>query len=74
MKRSYTKKELLSMSNEQIKEMTIGKYIGIIQTNGEKKEIKVESILLSSNAPHLFFGFIPTEGPSINMLIIEKII
>ena len=71
-----TKEQLLSMSNEQIKELTLGKTIQIIMDN-ENAIILIDSILstpYASDINHSFVGFISSEGKTFYLQTIKTII
>lgn len=73
MNRIITKHELWNLSNEQIAEMTKGRFVRIIFNNGEYKEVCIQNLLAAANPPHLFVGFLTTDKHSINLQDIDYV-
>lgn len=74
MKR-LTKMDLLCMTNEQIKRMTLGKEINVVTVNGCIDFIvdKILTTPYASETEHSFVGFISTEGKTTHLQVIESI-
>lgn len=71
----FTKMDLLCMTNEQVKCLTLGKQINVVMVNG-CIDFKVDKILTTpyaSETEHSFVGFISTEGKTTYLQEIESI-
>ena len=73
MNRIFTKHELWNLPNEQIAEMTKGRFIRIFLNNGEYKDVCIQNLLAAANPPHLFVGFLTTNNHSINLQDIDHV-
>jgi len=71
MNRIITKHELWNLQNEQIAEMTKGRFVRIVLNNGEYKDVCIQNLLAAANPPHLFVGFLTADNQSINYIDIE---
>lgn len=71
MNRIITKHELWNFPNEQIAELTKGRFVRIILSNGEYKDVCIQNLLTAANPPHLFVGFFLQQ---INIALIYKIL
>ena len=57
MNRIITKHELWNFPNEQIAELTKGRFVRLILSNGEYKDVCIQNLLTAANPPHLFVVF-----------------
>jgi hypothetical protein len=73
MNRIFTKHELWNLPNEQIAEMTKGRFIRIFLNNGEYKDVCIQFLLAAANPPHLFVGFLTTDNHTINLQDIDHV-
>lgn len=63
------------MTNEQIKSITLGKYIHVVTTKGcmDIKVKKILTTLYASDAQYSFVAFVSTEGETIYLQTITSI-
>ena len=54
-------------------EMTKGRFVRIVLSNGEIKEVTIKNLLAASNPPHPFCGFITTDNKTISLLGIDHV-
>ena len=73
MNRIITKHELWNLPNEQIAELTKGRFIRIVLSSGEYKDVCVKNLLAAADPPHLFIGFLTTDNHNINLIDIEHV-
>ena len=74
MNRIITKHELWNLPNEQIAELTKGKFVRIVLNNGECKDVCIQNLLAAATPTHLFVGFMTADNRSINLLDIDHVI
>ena len=69
------KMDLLNMTNEQIKSLTLGKNIHIVTVNGriDIKVDKIQTTPYASETESSFVAFISTEGKTVYLQAIESI-
>lgn len=73
MNNIITKHELWNLPNEQIAEMTKGRFVRIVFHNGEYEDVCVQNLLAAANPPHLFVGFLTTDNHSIILQDIDHV-
>jgi hypothetical protein len=73
MNRNITKHELWNLPNEQIAELTIGRFVRIVLNNGEYKDVFIQNLLAATNPPHLFVGFLTIDNHCINLQDIDHV-
>ena len=71
--RIISKHELWNLPNEQIAELTKGRFVRIVLNNGEYKDVCIQNLLAAANPPHLFVGFLTTDNHSINLQDIDYV-
>jgi hypothetical protein len=73
MNRIITKHELWNLSNEQIAELTKGKFVRIVKIDGTEQEILVKNLLAAANPPHPFVGFMTESNHSVHLMDIDHV-
>lgn len=73
MNNIITKHELWNLPNEQISELTKGRFVRIVLNNGEYKDVCIQNLLAAANPPHLFVGFLTTAKHSIILQDIDHV-
>ena len=73
MEKIISNTELWNMPKEKIVELTKGRQVRIVLTNGEYKEVFIKNILAACNPPCLFVGFLTADNNSIDIEDINSI-
>lgn len=73
MNRIITKHELWNLPNEQIAELTKGRLVRIVMTNGDFKDVCIQNLIAATNPPHLFVGFLITNNHSVILQYIDHV-
>jgi hypothetical protein len=73
MNNIITKHELWNLPNEQIAELTKGRFVRIVMNNGKYKDVCVQNLLAAANPPHLCVGFLTIDNNSIYLQDINHV-